>query len=169
MADLSLKRASADIAMALKTAAPFLTGNQYLPMEDANFEATGGGPAEGGASKARIPYATAAITTTVRYASSDTIAAFCRWHLLLGFSHIFMFFEDPQEAFHFKQYCRKKLTPETQLAEEGKPFSYVGRKSVFAHGSSSASTCVVVVKVDGNVVWRNPVNHCHRHCGGRAC
>eukprot|EP00750_Incisomonas_marina_P031798 INCI8308.3.p1 GENE.INCI8308.3~~INCI8308.3.p1 ORF type:complete len:639 (+),score=110.00 INCI8308.3:238-2154(+) len=136
LADMQLKRASADVEMALKKAVPFLTGAKpdfalldYAGSGSSRFagfptieEGGGTGAGGGGAKKyhgASPPGARAAIVTTVRYAAADVIAAFCRWHLFKGFVHIYLFFEDPQEAFRFKQYLRAKLTPVAQATEDG--------------------------------------------------
>ncbi len=68
--------------------------------------------------------------TTVRYAKADVAAAFCRWHLFKGFAHVFMFFEDPQEAFAFKQYMRQHLSASAQAAEEDLNHSYDSHDSL---------------------------------------
>mgnify|MGYP000014382487 FL=1 len=136
---MQLKRAEADIDMALKRAVPFLTGvvNDYGsnamtlggPQEAKQCVVGGGGGGNKEISdavprqKQRLPRA--AIVTTVRFASSEVIAAFCRWHLYKGFAHIYLFFEDPQEAFHFKQYLRQHLTAIAQTVEEDAQYSYV--------------------------------------------
>ena len=72
----------------------------------------------------------------MRFARPDVIAAFCRWHLFIGFAHVYMFFEDPQEAFEFKQHCRKQLTREAQAKEGELSFSYVRRFSKEAHSQA---------------------------------